>query len=183
MKPWHYLILGIFIGLLASALILIIASPPRGKPVLLRPIPSPKPITVHISGAIVKPGVYYLPQESRLVDLIQLAGGLTADADENLLNLAKIVKDSEKITISTRLDTQVKNPSLSENHPEEKKININLASKEDLTSLPGIGDSKAQAIIDYRIKKGAFLSINELENVPGIGGGIFEKLKDLISID
>lgn len=133
----------------------------------------------HIDGEVHSPGVYVILEGERLADLIEKAGGLTSDANAKALNLAMKIEDEMKIYV----------PNLSES-PEEadmsnsgnsSKININRASVSELITLPGIGEQKAQKIIDYREDQ-PFETIEELMNISGIGDKTFESLKELISV-
>lgn len=131
-------------------------------------------IVCQIKGEVTRPGVYSLDLGSRLQDLILAAGGFTSMADTNSVSLVSVVEDSGCYVISKiTSDTGELTSSL---------LNINLASKEELTSLPGIGDAKAQAIIDYRNKNGNFNSVNELTKVNGISEKILNQIIDLICV-
>lgn len=134
-------------------------------------------IMVHITGAVVKPGVVSLNADARLVEAIELVGGLTDNADVNALNLARKLQDEEKIHVPAVGEvTQTSNSSTSQ------QININTASLEELKSLPGVGDVIAQGIIDYREKNGGFKQLEELKNVNRIGDKIYEGLIDSITV-
>ncbi len=132
---------------------------------------------VHITGAVNKPGVVSLNQDARLIEAIELVGGLSETADADSLNLARKLQDEEKIHIPA-IGEMTKTESAGEN----LKININTASLEELKSLPGIGDVIAQGIIDYREKNGGFRQLEELKNVTRIGDKIYEGLSELICI-
>ncbi|MDU1828644.1 helix-hairpin-helix domain-containing protein [Anaerococcus sp.] len=141
---------------------------------------------VHISGEINQEGVYIIDDGDRLDDLIKQAGGLTSEANVNSLNLAMKLEDQMKIYIPNKneipaeeLTTQiVTSPELSNN---SDKININQANKEELMTLPNIGEKRAEAIIEYRnINK--FENIEDIKNVTGIGDKFFEAMKDLITV-
>lgn len=145
-------------------------------------------IKVHINGQINREGVYEVKEGDRLDDLIKQAGGLSPDADSNSLNLAMKLEDQMKIYIpnkneilnenSTNTDQLVSKPdSISENG----KININTANKEELMTLPNIGDKRAQAIIEYRDTK-KFETIEEIKNVTGIGEKFYQAMQDLITV-
>lgn len=148
-------------------------------------------IVVHITGAIKQEGVYKLEENSRLTDIVELAGGLREDADMSKINLALILEDGMKINIPSinenleeSEDKVVENTidiNKSENN-KTKKININTASKEELDTLPGIGEATAQKIIEYRNKNGKFSNIEEIKEVSGIGDSKFEKIKDYIKV-
>ncbi|MGV8907244.1 MAG: helix-hairpin-helix domain-containing protein [Acetobacterium sp.] len=134
-------------------------------------------IIVHITGAVNKPGVVELSKDARIVEAVNAAGGLTENADENAVNLARKLKDEEKIHIFSKGEV----PETSGANPSGL-ININTASIEELKSLPGVGDVIAQAIIDYRQKNGNFTQLEDLKNVTRIGDKIFEGLAQSISL-
>lgn len=134
-------------------------------------------IMVYITGEVVKPGVVSIPSDSRLVEAIDLVGGLTEAADINALNLARKLQDEEKIHVPTLGEvTQTSNGS------DNKQVNINTATLEELKSLPGIGDVIAQNIIDYREKNGLFTQLEELKEVNRIGDKIYDGLIESIVI-
>lgn len=145
-------------------------------------------ITVYINGEIKKPGVYQLKDGSIVDDIIKIAGGFTENADnESLkiqLNLAQKLRDGEHIYVLSKDD--VKNgmsPAASSiSSPNSTKVNINTATKEELKTIPGIGDVTAQKIIDYREKKGGFKTIEDLKRVDRIGEKTFEKFKDKVDV-
>ena len=138
---------------------------------------SPMEIIVHVSGQVYKPGLVTLNTGDRVIDAVNLAGGLKKEADSDKINLARKVHDEEKIHI----------PSLGQDPIQDgqapdivnSKININLCSKTDLESLPGIGPATADKIINYR-DNNPFRRIEDLMNVSGIGEKKFEALKDSI---
>lgn len=139
-----------------------------------------KSMCVHVCGAVSKPGVYILEKESRVIDAIKKAGGFTDNACEDYVNLAKSVEDEEKIYIPTVEEAE--KISLTSDSGE-KKININLATEEELKTLPGVGDSKAASIIEYRGKHGRFKRIEDIMKISGIKESMFQKIKDRISVD
>ena len=134
-------------------------------------------IVVHITGAVKNSGIVRLPPESRLIDAIGEMGGLTENADQDSVNLARRLKDEEKIHIFEigEMATQIAVQS-------DSRININTASLEELKKLPGIGDAIAQGIIDYREKNGNFTQLEELKKVNRIGEKIYEGLSELITL-
>jgi competence protein ComEA len=195
MKFWQALLLGLFFGLLAAAIILLISAPPRGRAIILKAqgsiqltetsIATPKSnlIGIHVVGEVKVPGLVLLPEGSRVSDAILSAGGMTDLADENRLNLAALLEDGTRVYVPAKGETlpdDITDTLPSDNHQE--LININLADREELDSLPGIGLAKADAIIDYRTSQGDFLSIEEILKVPGIGESIFTQIKDLITV-
>ena len=145
-------------------------------------------IKVHISGQINREGVYEVKDGDRLDDLIKQAGGLSPDADSKSLNLAMKLEDQMKIYIPSEgeiLNQENENTDQIVSKPdstsEDGKININTASKEELMTLPNIGDKRAQAIIDYRESK-KFETIEEIKNVTGIGEKFYQAMVELITV-
>lgn len=147
-------------------------------------------VYIDIKGAVKHPGVYELQANDRIIDAIELAGGYRDDAvtevinhaqklvDEMVIYVPKIGEISEDFNIGQVVSSSTTIISSSET---EKKVNINLADEFELLTLPGIGPSKAQAILSYREEIGKFQSIDDLKNVSGIGEKTFENLKDYIS--
>lgn len=142
-------------------------------------------IMVHISGQVYKAGIVELEEGKRVVDAVELAGGLKKDADMDRINLAKKLVDEEKIyipkigeEISTELATQATTIT---DQSESDKVNINTCSKSDLVGLPGIGDVIADRIIEYRATN-KFVKIEDIKNVSGIGDKKFESIEDLITV-
>ena len=141
-------------------------------------------ITIHITGEVKYPGVVVLKNGDRIVDAIEAAGGETEEADLNKLNLAYMLNDGEKIYVTNKNDLE-NNGEVLENELSEGKeniVNINTATAEELTELPGIGGATANKIIEYRKQNGKFQTIEELKNVAGIGNSKFENIKDKIKV-
>ena len=161
-------------------------------------------IYVDIKGHVIKPGVYSfkIDDDARINDLIIKAGGLQKDADTSILNLSKKLEDEmtiiiysksevenyvkEQYSLSKKLEIceqKVKNNACINNNEinNNDKININIASKEDLEKIPGIGSNKAESIINYR-NSNTFKSIEDIKNVDGIGDSLFESIKEHITI-
>ena len=142
-------------------------------------------IAVYINGAVKNPGVYYLNQNSRLYELLDICGGVTDSADINNINLAKRLVDSDMITISEKkledLNEQKSEDYFDDDNANEK-ININTASKEELMTLSGVGEQTANKIIEYR-KNIRFNEIEDLMNVNGVGNSKFESIKNYICVD
>lgn len=143
-----------------------------------------KTIYVYICGQIQNPGVYTLPEGSRVYDLFALAGGFTEEAATDYWNQARLLADGEMIYVPSK--EEVKNRTFEDvqSNKENKsdKVNINTASKEELMTLPGIGESKALAILAYRQENGPFASIEEIKQVDGIKEAVFSKIKVYIEI-
>lgn len=134
-----------------------------------------KTFKVDIKGAVMFPGIYEVEENMLLIDLINLAGGLRSDADVRNINLVSIIEPNQMIVIPEKTKDN-------SNAPLENLININTATKEELMILPGIGEVKAQKIIDYRMKNGSFVSIDELKKVSGISEEVFNKIKELVRV-
>ncbi len=151
-----------------------------------------KKISIYISGAVNSPGVVELKSNERLMEGVKLCDGLTDEADTNRINLAMKVKDEghyiipkegEEIALNdSNENVENNNNDNNSGEGESKKININGASKEELDSLPGVGEVTAQKILDYRDENKEFKSIDEIKNVKGIGENKFNDLKDYICI-
>jgi len=145
---------------------------------------NPEELVVDIAGAVVRPGVYQLSNNSRVNDLLVACGGLTQWADQHFierdLNRARLISDGEKIYIPY-IGEEIAVVALP--GQSGSKININKAVIGELESLSGIGFAYASAIIEYRQDKGSFSSIEEIKNVPGIGEKTFEKIKDSIIVN
>jgi competence protein ComEA len=144
-----------------------------------------KNIVVEIKGEVRKPNVYTLSENSIIKDLIEMAGGLTDNADLSNINRAKKLQDHELVYIANKNDTSSKeaenvNSNITSQESSNKKININSATLEELKTLNGVGDSKAKSIIEYREQNGSFKSIEDIKNVTGIGEKMFERIKEQI---
>jgi competence protein ComEA len=151
-----------------------------------------KDIIAHICGGVKNPGVYSLPENSRVKDFIDAAGGVSKDGVIDAINLARMVRDGEKIVIPQAGKTATGNENggtVSEPDaqisPEENKgkVDINAATLADFDSIPGIGPVIAQRIIDYRKTKGIFKSVEDIKEVKGIGEKTFEKIKNYIEVN
>lgn len=177
-RPWQYLWLGIFLGLLTGAVVMLVALQPRGTPVELGPIPTEAPLVVSVVGAVQTPGVYSLPPGSRVENAVKAAGGLTLLANTEAVNLAGLLRDGQQVFVPSRAETA---ETLA---PSERRglVDLNTASLQDFMALPGIGETRAQDIINYRQQNGGFTHIEELMNISGIGQSTFEKLKIYITI-
>ncbi len=152
---------------------------------------SKETVVVYICGAVVSEGVYTLSCGSRVVDVLNLAGGYKEEAARGYVNLAEPLSDGDKIYIP--FQDEVQDEKMISQKVEGKKddyssddkerlININKATRDELMTLPGIGESKADDIISYREEHGDFSKIEDLMNVSGIKTGVFDKIKDRITI-
>jgi len=149
-------------------------------PTWAEPTPTPGPLRVYVSGAVQHPDVYTLPAGSIVKDALLAAGGAAAKADLDSINLAHPVADGEQVHIP-RVGEQspVRLPSL---EPlTSAQVNVNTADRAALEGLPGIGPELAQRILDYRQTHGPFAQIDDLLEVPGIGPGILDKIREEIT--
>jgi competence protein ComEA len=184
LKSILYMAAGILFGLFLAALVWVVARNPSGEAVVLRPAPTERPVIVHITGAVPRPGVYALPQGARIQDAISAAGGFLAEAEKSQINLAALVEDGQKLDVPF-LEGAL--PILATPGPTvvavtTELININTASVAELDTLPSIGPTLAQRIVDYREQNGPFINAEDIINVPGIGPGNYERFKDLITV-
>ena len=149
--------------------------------------------TVYICGEVKKPGVYELPEESRIVDALIAADGFTENAAGNYLNQAAPLSDGEMIYVPSKEEllsdgmaaggALVAAGSGQSTVPESGGlVNINTADKAQLMTITGVGEAKAETIIAYREESGSFRSIEDIMNVPGIKEGMFNKIKDQICV-
>lgn len=159
---------------------------------------NPPGIRVHVSGAVYHPGVYLLPQGSRVIDAVEKAGAYP-NADLDSMNLAQLLEDGRKVPVPEKLQTGAEISTGSPNPfaaPVARngstavnagagasigaKVNINTADSAALDTLPGVGPATAQKIIEYRTANGQFTSVDDLINVPGIGEKKLENLRDYV---
>jgi competence protein ComEA len=164
---------------------------PTSPPIIvtLRPLPTTEPATptpstinVYVSGAVNKPDVYVLPLNSLVKDAIAAAGGATPEADLDHINLAARLSDQMQVYVPRKGEAVPPPSGGATPGAPGALININTATAEQLDSLPGIGPSIAQAIVDYRTKNGPFKTIEAIKDVPRIGDSLFAKIKDMITV-
>jgi len=193
----------IVVGMAAAAFALAVAwwllRPPADPPEEALPFASstsvvpaasasttPEVLVVHVAGAVASPGLHELPPGSRVADAIEAAGGLTPQADASRINLAAPVTDGERVYI---LAVGEQEPAVAvgggggdSTGGQPGPVNLNTADAEALDALPGIGPATAAAIIEHRGKVGAFTSVDQLLDVPGIGEAKLEALRDLVTV-
>jgi len=195
MKNALYVLLGVMAGFILAGTLVFVSRAPAGEPIVLQPAPTSAPISVHVIGAVPRPGLYEFPENARVQDAIDAAGGLLAGADENALNLAALLEDGQQLNIpfeagsappsdsgSDAADLPSSDDGNADDGQTGELVNINTATLEELDSLPGIGPTTAQKIIDYRTENGPFSVIEDIMNVSGIGPATFEDIKDLITV-
>jgi competence protein ComEA len=173
MKNFLNIVYGVLIGLLAAGIIWLAASRPRGEAVVLLSTPTPVSLAAYVTGAVVNPGLYYLPPGSRVADAVDAAGGFSANAETDRINLAALVTNGQQIDV----------PGVGGNeHIVLGRININTATAAELDTLPGIGPTTAQAIVDYRTQNGPFQTIQDITNVPVVWRSTYDLIKNLITV-
>ncbi len=139
-------------------------------------------IKVYVTGEVYSPGVFELEYGERIEDAINLAGGVTENANMKNVNLACVLEDGEKIYIPNINEKDIEEENSIIESKNNSKVNINKGGLEQLITLPGVGEALAQRIISYREENGKFKKIEELKNVSGIGDKKYESLKELITI-
>ena len=158
-------------------------------------------IYVHVCGMVQEPGVYAIPEGSRIYDAVQAAGGFQENGSRAFLNLAQQAVDGMKIEVPDKAQAErwkkegtgtgismaggsavSSEGAFSQNHVSASKVDINRSSKEALMTLKGIGESRAEDIIRYREEFGSFQTIEDIMNVPGIKEGAFNKIRDQITV-
>jgi len=144
----------------------------------------PSTMVIHISGQVHNPGVFTLYAGARVWDAVQAAGGLTADADLNAINLARLLRDEDHIVVFSIEDNMPTTATVGAAASQtDSRVNINTATSEELQVLSGVGPAIAGNIIRHRDARGGFAAIEEIMNVSGIGERIFENLRDNIRVD
>ncbi len=187
MRSSYFVLIGVISGFLLAGALVWVSRSPSGKPIELMPAPTQPPLVVHVIGAVPRPGVYELPEGSRIQDAIQAAGGLLAQAEVSFINLAAPLEDGQQLDIPYKDGAPASDPFSDEPQAtldvnQSELIDINTASVEELDTLPGIGPTTAQKIIEYREVNGPFQDIEDIMNVSGIGPATFEEIKDLITV-
>jgi competence protein ComEA len=197
MRNALYVLLGVMAGFVLAGTLVYVSRAPSGESIALKPAPTQAPIAVHVIGAVPRPGLYEFSEGARVQDAIDAAGGLLAAANANALNLAALLEDGQQLDIpyddgqgpqasSDDFELPESSDDSSADDPSDgsdtELVDINTASLEELDSLPGIGPTTAQKIIDYRDANGPFSVIEDIQNVSGIGPATFENIRDLITV-
>jgi competence protein ComEA len=198
MKNALYVLLGVMAGFMLAGVLIFVSRAPAGEPIILLPAPTKAPLAVHIIGAVPRPGLYELAEGARVQDGIDAAGGMLAEASVETLNLAALLADGQQLIIPYKDGREVTTASGTVDLPSSESelpfptepptdsfdaglLNLNTATLEELESLPGIGTTLAQRILDYRDQNG-FYVIEDIMNVDGIKDTIFEQIKDFITV-
>ncbi len=189
LERFKYPIFGlILIAIVAGIVVLLSVRPAPTVITIIPPGPTATlhPLRVYVTGAVAKPQTYDLPQGSRIEDAIKAAGGANTDADLKTINLAQVLTDGQKIDIPAQganvvaADTGSKDQHTA---TPDGPVHINTATLDELQRLPGVGPVMAQKIIDYRNQFGPFLSMDDLDNVPGIGAAKIKEWEGKIVFD
>ena len=135
---------------------------------------------VHVCGEVNHPGVYSFPEGSRVFDAVEAAGGFTEHADQESVNLAMSLIDEGKIYVPGKEEGN--EDSGSAQGSSDGRINLNTATLEELMTLPGIGEKRAESILKLREEKGSFQTVEELLEAEGIKEGIFQQIKDFVKV-
>lgn len=189
-----YLTMTLLFVVVLVGTILVLRRPEPAPLTILTPTPRATATTamvmVDVRGAVTRPGVYTLPQGSRLQDALAVAGDVLAGAETRGLNLARKLVDGEQIYVPTTAEaTAAPTAAATASRSRTKtptpagRVNINTATIEQLDGLPGIGPALAQRIVDYRSQNGSFKRPEDLKKVRGIGDVLFEGVKDLIEVE
>ena len=161
------------------------ASRDTGDAIPLTEVQPGQALVVHIAGAVHDPGVHELPAASRVIDAVEAAGGQTADADLDRLNLAAPLVDGQRVFVPVVGGTIPPEPATAATattqHPAGP-VDLNRATAGELDALPGIGPATATAIVEHRDRNGPFATVDDLEQVPGIGPAKLEAIRALVTV-
>lgn len=159
-----------------------VATTASSGPGTTTPVPEPPSrVFVHVTGAVVEPGVFELPAGARVRDAVVAAGGPTAEADWNALNLAAVVADASRVYVPVVGEDVPVEPSPEVAGAAAGPIDVNRATADQLDELPGVGPATAAAIVTERERNGPFVNVDDLDRVPGIGPAKLEALRDLVT--
>ena len=194
-QPLLWLLIG---AAVSGAVFFLINMPSDGGVTVIAPSSTQAgPIQAYVTGAVVSPGIYTLQPGSRVNDLVQAAGGALPEADMTSVNLAKRVSDEDHVYVSSIGEapaTEAAPTAFAEAPPAtvaqappaasgSDLIDINRASAKELMALPGIGEVRSRAIVDYRAEIGGFQRIDQILDVPGIGIGTFNDVRELVTVE
>lgn len=166
-------LLAVIAAIAGSGALLVLKRP--GTPVRVIEPSSPATFVVQVDGEVQRPGLYEVTRGARVADAIRAAGGMTAGADTAVVNLARLVRDGERITVPG-----LGNPSAS---PAPRRVRVNAATADELETLPGIGPVLARRIVDHRSSHGPFLRLEDMLQVEGIGPKLLERIRPLITVE
>lgn len=170
------ILLALCAALTGSAWLVLLRRP--APPVRVIEQPAAAVLVVQVDGAIARPGLYHLPAGSRVIDALGAAGGVTPDADPNGVNLARPVRDGERITVPSRASA-----GAAVLPGSRRPVNLNAATAAELEALPGIGQVLARRIVEYRARHGPVQRLEDLLQVDGIGPRLLERLRPLVVVE
>ncbi|MCB0825205.1 MAG: ComEA family DNA-binding protein [Armatimonadetes bacterium] len=153
---------------------------PQGTDSIIRKPSTAGEMTVDVSGAVNRPGVYKLKADARVMDAIQSAGGFQQGADIRKINQAALLTDGMKIDVPWV--EEASNPGSNDDPPANFLVSINLAGPDELVMLPGVGPAIADNIVQYREENGPFQTLDAVQEVPGIGPNLFDRIKPYLSL-
>ena len=153
-----------------------------GAPVAASPTPSPATLIVDVAGEVRKPGVYEFDEGQRVIDALNAAGGPTNQANLGALNLAAPLSDGSQVLVPAQASAGAPVGSSAGSAGGTTLINVNTADATQLEELPGIGEVLAGAIVQYREEHGPFASVDQLDEVSGIGPATLENIRDLVTV-
>ncbi len=202
---WLHIGLAVVMTLTATIVFFALNNQVSPAPIVINPVPTlaplpteiPKPWTIFVNGAVNQAGVYELEQGSRVQDAIDIAGGFSADAYTDNINLAAELSDGLQIFVSTQgqadlIQSQLLANPIQSSDPRQSsvssgidasgRVNINTANKDELETVPSVGPTTAENIMGYREENGLFSTIEDIMNVPGIGEGKFEDMQEFITV-
>ncbi len=193
MRQILYVLAGVVGGFAVAGAILLLSRSDAGQAVVLEAAPTQPPLQVHVIGAVLRPGLYAFVEGSRVQDAVTAAGGLTANADLTGINLAAKLEDGQQLSIPGGGGAAAAQPEPTSGFrvlpsgeatatPSGDLVNINTASADVLATLPGIGPTTAQRIVDYRTENGPFARVEDLLNVAGIGPATFDNIQALVTV-
>ena len=139
-------------------------------------------IYVYVCGEVKAPGVYMLPRKARIYEALEAAGGLTEEASPWALNQAGTLTDGDMLYVPKEGEESADPGNKEARETDDGRVNINTADRAALMTLPGIGDSKASAILSYREANGPFSDISDIKKIAGIKDGVYTKIKDYIKV-
>ena len=192
----RWLLTVVIVGVSVVALLLWWRASSAPDPAVLLPAPSsdavpataqprePAMIGVDVVGAVQRPGLYYLAESTRVDDAIKAAGGFAPDADRDAINLAVRLKDEQQLRVPRvgELVQPVEHPAISTS-AVPARLNLNSADAQALEALPGIGPVTAGLIVEYRTAHGPFQSVDQLQDVNGVGDATISTIRDLVTVD
>ena len=172
--PW-------FAGRLSSPPAAVAASAAPGTGPTVVGSVAPSTVTVHVAGAVARPGIVTLPAGARVADAVRAADGPTPDADLTAVNLARVLDDGERVLVPT-VGASAPPATATQMTGADAKIDLNRADEATLEQLPGVGPVLASRIIRFREEHGPFRDVGQLRDVAGIGERTFQSLVDLVTV-